>query len=145
MAAERFEVTLHRQSGYRFDADTDDGHRLAVDEPAPLGRGEGPNPARLLATAVGHCLSASLTFCLRRAQVELLDLTTTVSGEYSRNERGRLRIGRIRVKVAPRVADADRDRLARCLELFEDYCVVTESVRHGIPVDIEIEDSPATA
>ena len=59
-----------------------------------------------------------------------------------RNEHGRLRIGALRVKLAPTVAEQDRPRLARCLELFEDYCVVTESVRDSIGVAVEIEIEP---
>ena len=141
MADERFQVTLSRKSGYQFRALLDDGQALVVDESAPLGGGEGPSPARLLATAVGHCLSASLTFCLGRSKIELLDLTTTVSGEYARNEKGRLRVGHLRVKIEPRVRAEDRDRMRRCLEVFEDYCVVTESVRKGVLVEVAVEPS----
>ena len=71
----------------------------------------------------------------------MTDLRTTVAGTLVRNERGRLRIGALRVRLAPTVADADRPRLARCFELFEDYCVVTDSVRDG--VDIAVEVGPA--
>jgi hypothetical protein len=28
--------------------------------------------------------------------------------------------------------------LPRCLDLFEDFCVVTASVRQGIPVTVEV-------
>ena len=111
---------------------------LVTDEPPPLGQERGPNPARLLGAAVGSCLGASLLFCLRKAHVEVTDLRTTVAGTLVRNERGRLRIGALRVQLAPTVAEADRPRLARCLELFEDYCVVTESVRDGIDVAVEV-------
>jgi hypothetical protein len=31
--------------------------------------------------------------------------------------------------------------LGRCLEQFEDFCVVTESVRHGIPVGVRVVDA----
>jgi len=29
--------------------------------------------------------------------------------------------------------------MQRCLELFEDFCVVTQSVRAGIAVDVAVE------
>jgi hypothetical protein len=60
-----------------------------------------------------------------------------------RNERGRLRIGAIRVTLAPEVDLEQRGRMGRCLELFEDFCIVTESVRHGFPVSVNVETPTA--
>ena len=111
---------------------------LVVDEPTPLGWEQGPNPARLLGAAMGSCLGASLLFCLRKARIDVRDLRTTVEGTMVRNERGRLRVGSVRVHLHPTVAEADRERMARCLGLFEDFCVVTESVRHGIDVTVDV-------
>ncbi|EQD48852.1 OsmC family protein, partial [mine drainage metagenome] len=54
-----------------------------------------------------------------------------------RNEKGRLRIGGISVSVTPVLADpADAPRLDHCREIFEDFCVVTQSVRGGTPVTV---------
>lgn len=142
MASETFEVALTREAGYRFEVELDDGQELLVDEQPPLGRGEGPNPARLLATAVGHCLSSSLVFCLNRAKIELLDLHTVVTGRLERNERGRLRVAELRVRLEPVVPAGEVERLGRCLEVFQDYCIVTESVRKGFPVEVEVEPRP---
>ena len=62
-----FAVNLTLRDGYSFDVEFADGEGppLIVDELPPLGEANGPNPARLLAAAVGSCLSASLLFCLR--------------------------------------------------------------------------------
>jgi uncharacterized OsmC-like protein len=134
-------VELTRQSRYRFDVSFDGNGHLVVDEVAPIGEGAGPSPSRLLATAVGHCLSASLIFCLDRARVELRSLVARVDVTMTRNDRGRLRIGRIAVRLVPGVSPEDRPRIARCLEVFEDYCVVTASLRGGIAVDVEVAGS----
>lgn len=136
----RFTLQLTLQEGYRFTVSFGDEPlpELTVDEAPPLGSGQGPNPARLLATAVGQCLGASLLYCLRRSRIEVGELTTTVAGTLVRNERGRLRIGEIRVTLAPEVNPEQQERMGRCLQLFEDFCIVTESVRRGIPVNVKI-------
>ena len=135
---------------FAFDIDRVDDYRqrvsfglagvppLDVDEPPPLGAFAGPNPARLLGAALASCLGASLLFCLGRARIAVHGLHTHVEGSTTRNERGRLRIGEIRVRLTPVVADADRPRMARCVEVFEDFCVVTASVRAGVAVHVEV-------
>jgi hypothetical protein len=56
-----------------------------------------------------------------------------------RTPEGRLRIRDVRVTLAPEVSAADRARMGRCLELYESFCVVTESVRHGFPITVGVE------
>jgi hypothetical protein len=41
------------------------------------------------------------------------------------------------VAIRPEVA-GDRSRLGRCLKLLEDFCVVTDSVRRGLSVAVEV-------
>jgi organic hydroperoxide reductase OsmC/OhrA len=147
MADTPFSLALTLQSGYAFTVDfgLEGVPDLTLDEPPPLGAGHGPNAARLIAAAVGNCLAASLAFCLRRSRIHLKQLRATVEGTLVRNQRGRLRIGEIRVKLVPDVAPEDRDRMDRCLELYEDFCIVTESVRNGIPIAVEVEAGPVVA
>jgi len=136
-------VTLDRQDGYKFLADFHDGRApLELDEQPPIGVGEGPNPARLLAAALGHCLSASMLFCLQKSRVEVQSMRTDVHAQVSRNERGRFRVTEIAVELHPELAEADSARLARCRDLFEDYCVVTASVRGGLDVNVEVMSEP---
>lgn len=136
-----FTVTLTHGGGYAFSVGFGDASAgsLIVDEPQPLGGGRGPNPARVLAAAIGSCLGASLLFCLRKARIEPAGLRTTVEGTLVRNERGRLRIGKIHVRLAPELAADQRERVGRCAELFRDFCIVTESVRDGIDVEVDLE------
>jgi hypothetical protein len=51
-----------------------------------------------------------------------------------------LRLGRVKVSLYPRV-EAGLD-FRNCLEQFEDFCVVTQSVREGIDVEVEIKAAP---
>lgn len=133
-------VTMELQGGYRFivDFDQEGVPPVLMDEPGPLGEGAGPSAARLLAAAVGNCLSASALYCLRRARIDVYGMRTTVEASLERNEAGRLRVKAVRVRIEPVVDDSQRARMQRCLELFEDFCVVTQSVRQGIDVDVAV-------
>jgi len=136
----QFTVDLALRDGYTFTVEFADGGgpSLVVDELPPLGEANGPNPVRLLAAAIGSCLSSSLLFCLRKSRIEVANLRTTVEGAVVRNERGRLRVGNMRVRLAPELTPEQRERMGRCLDLFQDFCIVTESVREGIAVDVEV-------
>jgi organic hydroperoxide reductase OsmC/OhrA len=140
----QFSLDLELRDGYAFAVDFGQAGvpDLLLDEPPPLGAGRGPNAARLIGAAVGNCLAASLLFCLRKSRIDVRQVHATVNGTLVRNERGRVRIGEIHVKLAPVVAAEDRERMGRCFELFEDFCTVTGSVRQGIPVDVEVEGAP---
>lgn len=124
--------------GYNFKVqfDLNEVPTLIVDEEKPVGKGIGPNPARLLSAAVGHCLSSSLLYCLRKARVEIRNLETTVETRLARNEGGYLRVSNIDVQLHLNVDEKDATRVRRCLEIFENYCTVTESVRKGINVKV---------
>jgi organic hydroperoxide reductase OsmC/OhrA len=136
-----FTLTLERGQNYEFRTDLvqPGGRALVVDEAPPLGRGAGPNPARMLGAAIGHCLSASLLFCMGKARIPVGGMRSTVAGSLVRNERGRLRVGRVDVLLQPEIAREDAGRIARCLEVFEDFCIVTQSVRAGIDVSVKVE------
>jgi len=112
---------------------------LVTDEPPPLGKGAGPNPGRLLAAAIGNCLASSLLFCLQKARVDVHRVDAVVDMTVARNPDGRLRIQGVSVRLAPEVPAEARERMGRCLELFESFCTVTESVRRGIDVKVSVD------
>jgi uncharacterized OsmC-like protein len=135
----RAHVALRPEGGYRFRVEMDRPEwTLVVDEPPPLGEGAGPNPARLVATALGHCLASSLRYCLERSRAAA-EVSAEVDVEVRRNERGRWRIAQVTAQLHVSGVDpAQRPAVDRCLKLFEDFCIVTASVRQGIPVDVQV-------
>lgn len=147
MDEQHFAITLQRQDRYQFAVTFDgpSGTQLTMDEPAPLGDDSGPNAVRVLGAAIGHCLSASLLFCLKKARVDVTGLRTTVTGSIIRNDNGRLRVNDIRVRLAPAIRPEDRQRISRCLDVFEDFCIVTQSVRQGIEVNVEVAAEEITS
>ena len=141
MEEKGFDLTLSLDEGFQFDT-TFDGEKMAnllFDEPAPLGEDEGPNAARVLGAAVGNCLSASLLFCLRKARVNVAGMQTRVHGRIARNEQGRFRIAGLQVTLAAEIPPEDQARVDRCLKVFEDFCIVSASVRKGITIDVEVD------
>jgi uncharacterized OsmC-like protein len=112
---------------------------LVVDEPAPLGEGKGLDPGRLLAAAIGGCLSASFLFCAQKLRLNMKGLHADIKVAHARNEKGRLRIGKIDVEIHPRLEEPDDQKLQRCIDLYEDFCVVTQSVRKGVDISVKVK------
>jgi len=110
-----------------------------MDEPPTFGgSGMGPNAARVVAAGVSNCLTASLTFCLRKAKADLKGMKAMVQGTIGRED-GLLRLQKIDVTLHPKLGtENDLDKLERCKALFEKYCIVTDSIRRGLPVNIDI-------
>jgi uncharacterized OsmC-like protein len=141
MEEKEFNLTLTLGEGMQFDTEFD-GEKMSnllFDEPAPAGEDEGPNAARVLGAAVGNCLSASLLFCLRKARVNVEGMRTEVRGIIGRNEKGRFRVENIAVRVITEIPPEDQPRVDRCLKVFEDFCIVSASVRQGIDIDVEVD------
>ncbi|NOY94218.1 MAG: OsmC family protein [Deltaproteobacteria bacterium] len=140
-----FDMTIVQKDGYLFDVTFDDEKHahVQIDEPPPLGEDRAPNAVRYLAAAVGNCLSASLVFCAsRKLKVAVNGLETKVHVEITRDEQRRLRVGRIEVNLEL-PEGRSKAELEGCMELFESFCTVTESVRAGIQVDVHVNDAPA--
>lgn len=136
-----FTIRLHNEDNYRFTVDFGDPRfaDLLLDEPSPLGDDSGPNAARILAAAVTNCLSASLLFCMKKARIEPAALEATAETTLGRNDRGRFRVQKIEVRIQPTLEPEAADRLARCQTLFEEFCIVSDSVRKGIDVQVSVD------
>lgn len=68
-------------------------------------------------------------------------MTATVVTHVTRNEAGKFRISGIDVEIVPDLAGGDAAKLDRCDQLFEDFCIVTQSIRQGIPVNVTVKRS----
>ena len=142
MMDETNHVTLVLHDAYRFAVDfgLPDAAALLTDVKPPLGTGAGPDSEQLLVAAVANCLSSSLLFSLRKFRNEAVPMRTTADATLSRNAQGRLRVAGIEVAIRLGVAAATLRQLDRALAQFEDFCVVTQSVRAAIPVEVRVFD-----
>ena len=142
MAAEAPRVRLTQRHDFQFDIAFGEGlATVLADEPPPLGSGQGPSPEQLLAAAVGNCLSASLLFALRKYKQQPEPISADVTVETGRNAENRLRVQALQVVLTLGKPAAAIEHLERVLATFEDFCVVTQSVRGGIEVNVQVLDS----
>lgn len=134
-------VTVTQQNKYQFLVDFGAAiPQLLADEPAPLGADTGPSPDHMLLAAVANCLSASLYFALQKFKQDAGGITTTATARIGRNEENRLRVLDIAVTIRLGKGGAEISHLDRVLAQFESFCTVTQSVRHGIPISVAVED-----
>ncbi|MDH5821772.1 OsmC family protein [Luteimonas sp. RD2P54] len=136
-------VILEQEDGYafriRFEGDALEP--LLGDEPPPLGEGRGPDPARLLLAAIANCLSASLVFALRKYKNQPGAVRAEITAAPVRNPEGRWRIPQAEVEIQLAEGEEAHQHLERILEQFEQFCIVTQSVREGIDVGVTVRDA----
>jgi organic hydroperoxide reductase OsmC/OhrA len=135
-------IDITQTGRYRFEVDFGAAFpALAVDEPPPIGDGEGPAPEQLLAASVAYCLAASLFFALCKFRQDAGGIHASAECDVARNEAGRLRIRRIDVHLRLGVDAATLQHVDRALAQFEPFCTVSESVQAGIPVQVAVSDA----
>jgi organic hydroperoxide reductase OsmC/OhrA len=142
MSSEQVKVTLTQISDYSFNVSFDDSDipDLLTDEGAPLGGGKGPNPSRMLMAAIANCLSASLLFAMRKYKNTPGTIRAEVRGTLGRNAEGRMRVQHVDVDLHLPDAAEGYAQFERILQQFENFCVVTESVRSGIEIAVQVHD-----
>jgi len=142
MMDEATAVELELRDAYRFAVrfGPDGAAALLTDLSPPLGTAAGPDSEQLLVAAVANCLSSSLLFSLRKFRNEAVPIRTTAAATLSRNAAGRLRVAGIEVDIHLGVGASAIRLLDRALTQYEDFCVVTQSVRAAIPVDVRVRD-----
>ena len=119
---------------------------LMFDEPAEAGgKDQYPNASRVLTASVMNCLSASFTFCLSKSHIPMEDfeLTATATTTIDRNEKNRLRVKNITVDLKPTfkgeaASEEMKSKIQRCVEIFQDYCTVSSSVKQGIDIKANV-------
>ncbi|AOK21060.1 peroxiredoxin [Burkholderia cepacia] len=147
MSEERVSVDVAQRERFHFEVrfTGTDLPVMLTDEPPPLGEGRGPNPIRLLAAAVATCLAASLLFALEKQHVDPQPIAAHIDVDMVQNETGRVRVGSMAVQLTIGRTWADLAAATRVLDQFDAYCVLTESLREGIPVSVDLCDVSGAA
>ena len=124
---------LHFKASARNFTDFD------VDEPALFhGTDLGPSAVEYLLIGIGGCLGTTFIYCLQKKNIELETFEVVVDGKLSHTgPKKRLRLENVDVdlKFTPKEASSDLE-INRCMKEFTKYCVVTNSITNGLPINV---------
>jgi len=99
----------------------------------------GPSPIKLLGLSVLGCLAASFSFCLQKKDFSLSELEGKAEVTIARNEKTFWRVKKIDIELNPKINTPEmRKRADQCREFFEQYCIISESLRTGFEVNVNL-------
>ncbi|MFB0563880.1 MAG: OsmC family protein [Candidatus Lokiarchaeia archaeon] len=132
-----FEADIWWQHQLKFKAKLDGLHDLEMDELEPHGTDSAPNPADYLLLAVGGCLASSFIFSISKFDVSLKKMHAKVRGKYTRvNERVRIERVDVVLEVDPSTEKDLQEIKEWCIDVFRNFCIVSESIRRGLPIGV---------
>jgi uncharacterized OsmC-like protein len=100
----------------------------------------GPSPVKLLGLSVLGCLAASFSFCLQKSDFSLLGLNGSAEVTITRNDKGFWRVNKIDIEMVPQIDTPEmHKRVNQCGKFFEQYCIISESLRTGFEVNVNIK------
>jgi organic hydroperoxide reductase OsmC/OhrA len=142
-AVRRFQVDLQHLDRYRFSSQASEdgvlhGSPYVSDEPDPVGDASGPSTPALLASAIGHCLSASLLETLRKSRIEVSAFNAKAVSVVAPNEEGLPRIQRVEITLEPRIKEYAQ-RIQQCEAVFQQYCTVCASLKPALDVQVKVD------
>ena len=116
-----------------------------MDEPKAFhGNDKGPSAGEFLLVSIAGCQGVSFMFCLQKFGIEVEDMVVIVESKmkhvwHEEYDREILNIIRIDVFIDLKLKDPeDEEDLMECFNVYQKYCVVTTSIRRGIPVDVKL-------
>ena len=138
-------ATASVETGLRVVVAGPSGERLVTDMPSGVGgSGTAPSPGWFLRAAVAACAASLAT--MRAAQLGLTGFRCEVDVDSESDDRGILALdastpaGPLSMRIGFRMAadDAGLDRLEELAVWAVEHCPVSDAMRRGIPVHIEV-------
>jgi putative redox protein len=115
------------------------GHAVRVDRPeAKGGHDRGPMGGELLLTSLGGCFASTLLAAAAARDLPLRDLRVRVAAEPAE---GPPRFATIAMTV--RASCPDPSQLPKLVAIAERGCIVTNTLRAGVPMEVVAEAAPS--
>jgi len=100
----------------------------------------GPSSVGYLLIGIGGCLGSTFAFCLKKKKVEFTSLEIILDGILKHNgPKLHLRLNRINCQINISLNHNQYNLLEECIQTFQKYCVVSESIINGIPLNVKIK------
>lgn len=137
----RVNLKLEEQMLFKCDLGQNKMHNIYIDERQRKETDKiGTSPAKLLGLSLLGCLAASFEFCLRKRDFSIKDLDGTAEVIIARNEKGFWRVKKIDIDIIPLVDDPKmRKRADQCKKFYEQFCIISESLRKGFEVNVNLK------
>ena len=134
-------VSLKYSENLHFTASARHFDDIHIDEPESFhGTDKGPSPVEFFLIGIGGCLGSTFAYCLQRHNVEIDALEVVVDGQLKHaGPIMSLRLVDIAVELLVTARDNESsEKIEQCIKSFQEYCIVTNSITQGIPLDVKV-------
>jgi len=110
---------------------------LELDMPVEFGgKSRFPCPDDLFFSAIGGCLLTTFLYFNERLKLNLRGLQVSVNGTVGSIGPEGYRVTGIEAVIHVEVDEEEKLKAEKCAELTKDYCHLTRSLEHGIPIKV---------
>lgn len=137
------QVKLDHLENLHFKASVRDFEKFDLDEPKSFhGTNLGPSPVEYLLIGIGGCLGSSFMYCLNKKTIKVTNLKIVIDGKIKhKGPTLRLRLVQVDITILYELEDKSfREKADTCINEFKQYCVVSDSLVNGIPLNIECKE-----
>ena len=134
-------ITLKYSEKQHFVASAREFTDIYIDEPESFhGENKGPSPVEYFLIGVGGCMGSTFTYCLQKQDIEIESLEIVVDGHLKHaGSKMSLQLVKIDAEILLTVKNGESpDKIEHCLKTFREYCIVSNSLTHGIPIEIKV-------
>ena len=126
---------------------TGDSHTVVFDEPRPHGDDEHASPVGYMFSSLVACQMSVLAQCFEKSRIEEYEIEADAaidrrgSDEVAEEMPAHTakRIEHVQIDLSVEVPEEFEDRARRCLEVYDQGCIVGQSFRAGIEYTPETE------
>ena len=134
-------ISLKFSENLHFIAKARRFNDIHIDEPESFhGTDLGPSSVEYVLIGIGGCLGSSFIYCLQKKKIEIENLEIEIDGKLKHTgPKMNLRLVNVDVQLifTPKKGK-QLEIINQCIKKFFDYCVVSNSIIQGIPINVSV-------